>query len=65
MIIPVRCFSCGAPVSAFYEEYRKRVDKGEEPGKVMDSFGVKRYCCRRMLLGQVDLIKHVSEFKKG
>ncbi len=65
MIIPVRCFSCGAPVSALYEKYSERVRKGEDAGKVLDSLGVKRYCCRRMLISQVDLIKHVAKFKRG
>lgn len=64
MIIPVRCWSCGFPVGAFYEDYKKRVEKGEEAGKVMDSLGVKRYCCRRMLLGQVDMLEHIAKFKR-
>ncbi len=65
MIIPVRCFSCGFPVSGFYEDFKKRVGKGEDAGAVIDSFGVKRYCCRRMLLGQVDLIEQIAKFRKG
>lgn len=64
MIIPVRCWSCGFPVAAFYEDYKKRVEKGEEAGHVMDSLGVKRYCCRRMLLGQVDMLEHIAKFKR-
>jgi DNA-directed RNA polymerase subunit N len=65
MIIPIRCFSCGFPVSAYYDEFRKRTAKGEDAGEVMNSLGVTRYCCRRMLMGQVDLIEHVSKFKKA
>ncbi len=56
MQIPVRCFSCGSVVSAKWEEYKKRVDGGEDPAKVLDSMGVGRHCCRRMLLSQLDLI---------
>lgn len=51
-------------MSAVYEEFKERVDKGEEPGKVFTALGVKRYCCRRMLVSQVDLIEHISKFKK-
>jgi len=64
MIIPVRCFSCGFPVAAFYEEYRKRVAKGEEPGKVLDDLGIKRYCCRRMLMSHIDLIDKIAPYKR-
>ncbi len=65
MIIPVRCFSCGFPVGAFYEEYKKRVEAGEDPGKVLDDLGIKRYCCRRMFLAQIDVIDEIMAFKKG
>lgn len=65
MIIPVRCFSCGSVIADKYEEFKKRVEK-EDPMRVMDSLGVKRYCCRRMLLSQVDFIDEVIRFdEKG
>lgn len=64
MIIPIRCFSCGKPIAHLWEEYEKRVAKGEERGKVMDSLGLERYCCRGMFLGHVDLIDTVGKFKK-
>ena len=60
----MRCFSCGFPVAAFYEEYRKRVAKGEEPGKVLDDLGIKRYCCRRMLMSHIDLIDKIAPYKR-
>lgn len=63
-MIPMRCFSCGFPVAAFYEEYKKRVAKGEDSGKVLDSMGIKRYCCRRMIISNVDIIDEVAPFKK-
>jgi DNA-directed RNA polymerase subunit N len=65
MIIPVRCFSCGKPVGHLYEEYKERVAKGEDRGAVMDSLGLKRYCCRGLFLGHVDLLDTISQFKKG
>ncbi|MFQ5800207.1 MAG: DNA-directed RNA polymerase subunit N [Candidatus Hydrothermarchaeales archaeon] len=61
MIIPVRCFSCGALVGDKYEEFIKRKDK-EKSKEILDSLGVKRYCCRRMILSHVDLIDEVVEF---
>lgn len=63
MIIPVRCLTCGKPIGHLYEEYKKRVESGEESGKVLDSLGVKRFCCRQLFLGHVDLLKEIAQFK--
>lgn len=64
MIIPVRCFSCGKPVGHLWEKYLERVESGEDPKKVMDDLGLKRYCCRALFVGHVDLLDDVSQFKK-
>ena len=64
MIIPVRCFSCGKPVAQLWEEFKERVEKGESPKEVMDQLGLKRYCCRALFLGHVDLIDVVARYKK-
>jgi DNA-directed RNA polymerase subunit N len=63
MIIPVRCFSCGKVVGHLWEEYNRRVSAGEDSGKVMDDLGLKRYCCRTLFLGHVDLLKKIGQFK--
>ena len=65
MIIPVRCFSCGKPVGHLYEEFLERTNAGEDPKKVMDELGLKRYCCRALFLGHVDLLEKVARFKKS
>ncbi|MFO7872665.1 MAG: DNA-directed RNA polymerase subunit N [Candidatus Undinarchaeales archaeon] len=64
MIIPVRCFTCGKPIGSEHEQFKKRVEKGENPKEVLDSLGLDRYCCRRMLLTQVDLIDELNKFEK-
>ncbi len=64
MMIPIRCISCGKPIGHLYEEYKERIAKGEERGKIMDSLGLERYCCRGVFLGHVDLIDMAMEFKK-
>lgn len=64
MIIPIRCFSCGKPIGHLWEEYQERVQKGEEPKKIMDSLDLTRYCCRGILLGHIDLIDIAGEFKR-
>lgn len=63
MIIPVRCFSCGKVIGALYSEYQRMVLQDKKDPKVaMDALGVKRYCCRRMILSHVDLIDDVLPF---
>ncbi len=64
MIIPVRCFSCGKPIGQLWESYKERTQKGEEPKKVMDELGLKRFCCRGMFMGHVDLVDTAARFKK-
>jgi DNA-directed RNA polymerase subunit N len=63
MIIPVRCFTCGKPVGHLYEDFVKRTESGEDIGKVLDDLKLKRYCCRQLFMGHVDLLKEVSKFK--
>jgi DNA-directed RNA polymerase subunit N len=65
MIIPVRCFSCGKPIGHLWEEYKKRVENGEDSKKVLDELGLERFCCRSVFLGQADLIDLVAEYKKA
>ena len=64
MIIPMRCFACGKPISQFWEKYQEQIKKGKEPKKVLDDLEITRYCCRQVFLGHVDLIDTVSKFKK-
>lgn len=72
MIIPVRCFTCGKVLADKWNFYQKEIQKTNsedsvlnvnaktlqqtKEGKTLDSLGLKRYCCRRMMLSHVDLI---------
>ena len=62
MMIPVRCFTCGRVVGSDWEPFLERTRRGENPQAVLDSLGVERYCCRRMLVAHVDLIDEVAPF---
>ncbi len=65
MMMPVRCFTCGAVVADKWEEYDKRVNRDkEDAGKVLDDLGVKRYCCRRMFISNVELIDEFITLNK-
>lgn len=57
MIIPVRCFSCGKVVGDKWETYLEYLEEGMSEGDALDRLGLKRYCCRRMVLTHVDLIE--------
>ncbi|RLG93119.1 DNA-directed RNA polymerase subunit N [Candidatus Bathyarchaeota archaeon] len=62
MIIPVRCFTCGKLIADKWEEFARRVQAGEDAGMVLDSLGIKRYCCRRMFLSHVEIIDEILKF---
>jgi len=62
VLVPVRCFTCGNLVADKFEEYQNRAKSGEEPAKILDSLGIERYCCRRMLLTTVETIQQVIPF---
>jgi len=62
IIIPVRCFTCGGLIGDKWEDFARRVKQGEDSGRVLDSLGVKRYCCRRMLLSHVEIIDEILKF---
>lgn len=64
MLCPVRCWSCGKPIAQFWEEFKQRSEKGELAQKIFDDLGIQRYCCRAILLGHVDLIDSIGQFKK-
>ena len=65
MIIPVRCFSCGKPIGHLWEQFKKRIEAGEDASKVLNELGLERYCCRAVLLGQSDLLPEITKFKKA
>jgi len=62
VIVPVRCFTCGNLIADKFDEYQNRVKSGEEPAKILDSLGIERYCCRRMMLTTLETIQQVIPF---
>jgi len=64
LIIPIRCFTCGAVVADKWEPFSNRVMGGEDPEKVLTELGVNRYCCRRMLLSHVNIIREIIHYTR-
>ncbi len=62
MLVPVRCFTCGNLIADKFEDYQNKIRSGEDPAKVLDAVGVKRYCCRRMMLTSVETIQQIVPF---
>lgn len=62
MIIPIRCFSCGKVVGDKWEEYLSYLEKDIPEAEALDKLGLKRYCCRRMVLTHVDLIEKFLKY---
>jgi DNA-directed RNA polymerase subunit N (RpoN/RPB10) len=61
MIVPVRCFTCGKVVADKWRAYTRMVDEDktltdEERGKILDTLGIKRICCRTVMLTTVDMM---------
>ena len=63
-MFPVRCFTCGKVIGDKWEEFKRRVESGEDPGKVLDDLGITRYCCRRMFISHVDYTELLVSFAK-
>ncbi|MDA4135620.1 MAG: DNA-directed RNA polymerase subunit N [Thaumarchaeota archaeon] len=62
MLVPVRCFTCGKLIGDKFEEFKSKVQGGEDPGKALDDLQISRYCCRRMMITSVDLIDQVLPY---
>jgi DNA-directed RNA polymerase I, II, and III subunit RPABC5 len=64
MLIPVRCFTCGKVIGNKWEDYCiLKSEYGEK--EALDKLQLKRYCCRRMLLTNVELIEKLLNYNKN
>ena len=53
---PIRCFSCGKVIGNQWQTYQKHLEKGLSKENALNTIGMRRYCCRRMFLGHVELV---------
>jgi DNA-directed RNA polymerase subunit N len=62
MMIPIRCYTCGKVIAPYYDDFMEGLKEGKEARELLDSFGLTRYCCRRMLITHVELIDDILTF---
>lgn len=63
VIIPVRCFTCGTVTGSAYETYQAELKKGKSGKEALDATGLTRFCCRRIVLSHVDLLKEAAPYE--
>ena len=62
MLVPIRCFTYGGLIADKFEDFQNGAKSGENPAEILDSLGVKRYCCRRMFLTTLETIQQIVPF---
>lgn len=66
MIIPVRCFTCGTIVGDKWEKFEqmKKEDPNRPVSEILDELRLKKVCCRRMVISQVNLIDTILPYQQ-
>ncbi|KKN10878.1 hypothetical protein LCGC14_1032110, partial [marine sediment metagenome] len=47
-----------------YKPYLEYIEKGESSETAFKELGLERWCCKRMLVSQVDLINELLKFPR-
>lgn len=55
MSFPIRCFSCGKCIGNMWEIYCSLLELSINLSDIFKNMGIKRYCCKRMFLGHVEI----------
>ena len=53
-------YNIDVPVDSIYSITDIQNNKESHEKKILDKLGLKRYCCRRMMLSNVDLVDKIS-----
>jgi DNA-directed RNA polymerase I, II, and III subunit RPABC5 len=55
-MIPIRCFTCNKIIGNKWETYKTHLESGMSTSDAFVEIGLRRYCCKRMFLGHVEII---------
>ena len=64
MLFPVRCFSCSKVLAHHEKTYTGLVESKVNPEEIFKILRVKRYCCKRMFLGYVNIQDKMLQYPK-
>lgn len=70
MIIPVRCFTCGKAIGHLWDKYIEVKERYESSSQekiteeLSKAVNLKRYCCKRMLVCNVNIIDELLKYNK-
>jgi len=61
-ILPVRCYTCGKIIGGKWETYQNMLNEGIEKKEALDKLLLNKMCCRRMIMGHVELIDSLLKY---
>ena len=64
MLIPIRCFTCGATIADKWEKYQELRKNGVPVREALEALNIRRYCCKRMLLTHINLLEKMLPFSR-
>ena len=66
VLCPIRCYSCGKITGNKWEKFQYMInEESKSLGDALDLLGLKRYCCRRVLLTHIDFIDGLLKYCGG
>lgn len=61
-MFPVRCYTCNNLIGHLYKEWVQRVSSQENKRDIVDSFELRRMCCRRMFFTYIHVTADIVQY---
>ena len=56
------CFTCNKVIGNKWETYKSNLEDGMTINDSFKNIKIRRYCCKRMFLGNVEIIEKLLEY---